>query len=90
MESEVADGLIEYLHATNPSMATKLTMERMNMVKQILALRARVGELEKALQVMTDVAQEQVRRLERWSKVHNELDGAIANARAVLEKTDED
>ena len=45
---------------------------------------ARVGELEKALQVMTDVAQEQVRRLERWSKVHNELDGAIANARAAI------
>ena len=52
---------------------------------EIARLRARVGELEKALRVMTDVAQEQVRRLERWSKVHNELDGAIANARAALE-----
>ena len=39
MESEVADGLIDYLHSTNPSMATKLTMERMNMAKQILTLR---------------------------------------------------
>ena len=53
---------------------------------EIARLRARVAELDAAVRVMTDVAQEQVRRLERWSKVHNELDGAIANARAALEK----
>ena len=61
MESEVADGLIDYLHAANPSMATKLTMERMNMVKQILALRARVAALKEALRWIHDHADNPMR-----------------------------
>ena len=56
MESEVADGLIEYLQATNPPMATKLTMERLNLIKQIATLSTRLAELEAALRPFAKAA----------------------------------
>ena len=44
MADDVANGLIDYLHATNPEMATALTRERLNFVMQITSMRAELDQ----------------------------------------------
>jgi len=53
---DIAEGLIEFLQATAPSWATKLTMERLAFVRKLSEAQAEVARLRAALEYASEMA----------------------------------
>ena len=67
--------------------ASEIFSEKDRITAEFLTDQAvRIKELERALRADIATMEEQARRMDRWGRSHHELDKAIEEARAVLEK----